>query len=209
MFMTASGSEPSRRGRKRERTRSAISDAAIRLFSERGFGAPTIDDITEAADVSKGTFYNHFQSKEEILVAFMADLEARLAPDVERFADAPGPLEKILVAYQRHQFKAKEPYFPFVRVLIGAMVRGQIQMDYLARISAHASAPLDALLRRLKQRGLLKRGTDVQTTLFALQYMMFGATCFWAVTGPSWTEALKAFAAQVSPYAKTIEGNAK
>ncbi len=55
-----------RKDRKREQTRQSLVDAAKALFVERGFEGTTIDDIVEAADLAKVTFYYHFKSKEEV-----------------------------------------------------------------------------------------------------------------------------------------------
>lgn len=54
---------------KRERTRLSLLEAAVAVFAERGVDATTIQDITQAARVAAGTFYNHFKSKEELLSA--------------------------------------------------------------------------------------------------------------------------------------------
>ena len=59
--------ELSRRERKKEETRHRIFHAAIGLFRERGFEQTTVDDITEKADVAKGTFFNYFPRKDAVL----------------------------------------------------------------------------------------------------------------------------------------------
>jgi len=61
---------PSRRERRSSETRERIFQAALRLFSERGFNNVTVEQITEAADVGKGTFFNYFPSKEHLFMAF-------------------------------------------------------------------------------------------------------------------------------------------
>jgi AcrR family transcriptional regulator len=63
-------SVPSRRERKRERTRRGIYDAAMRLFAKHGFAGVTITEICEAADVGRGTFFLHFPSKAALLYEF-------------------------------------------------------------------------------------------------------------------------------------------
>jgi len=68
--MTEPASVPSRRDRKRERTRRGIYDAAMRLFAKHGFAGVTITEISEAADVGRGTFFLHFPSKAALLYEF-------------------------------------------------------------------------------------------------------------------------------------------
>lgn len=80
-----------RRTRKRLATRQAISDAATRLFFERGYDRVTVDEIAEAADVGRMTVFNHFPRKEDIffdlddlgreeLVAALSNRPAGMSP---------------------------------------------------------------------------------------------------------------------------------
>jgi AcrR family transcriptional regulator len=55
------------RERKKVATRIAIRDAGMRLFAERGFAGTTVDEIAEAADVSRATVFAYFPTKEEIV----------------------------------------------------------------------------------------------------------------------------------------------
>ena len=92
--------EPSRRERKKEETRHRIFHAAIDLFRERGFERTTIDDITEKADVAKGTFFNYFPRKEAVL-GYLS--EERLMAIEENapalFAEDRNAREKLLDVY--------------------------------------------------------------------------------------------------------------
>jgi len=63
-------SAPSRRDRKRERTRGEIYSAAMNLFLRRGFEAVTIEEICDAADVARATFFLHFATKEALLTEY-------------------------------------------------------------------------------------------------------------------------------------------
>src|ERR1700758_881464 len=59
-----------RRERRTAETRERLFRAALDLFAKKGFVETTVEDITEAADVGKGTFFNYFPSKDHILLAF-------------------------------------------------------------------------------------------------------------------------------------------
>lgn len=59
---------PGRRERKKQATHRAIREAALELALERGVDGLTVEDITEAADVSYRTFFNYFSCKEDALV---------------------------------------------------------------------------------------------------------------------------------------------
>ncbi|TCL72257.1 TetR family transcriptional regulator [Rhizobium sp. BK251] len=84
-----------RRERKRRQTRERIQEAAISLFLERGFDGTTIEDITEAADVSKRSFFDYFPSKEEVVAAWQDSFADEL---VEAVAARPAgePITKVI-----------------------------------------------------------------------------------------------------------------
>lgn len=68
---------------RRERTRAALVQAGQTLFADRSVDAVSVDDIVQAACVSKGSFYNHFDDKDalarEVVTLVRASVEARIA----------------------------------------------------------------------------------------------------------------------------------
>lgn len=83
---------PNRNHKRRQRTRDSILAAADRVFREKGVTATTVSDITEAADVAYGSFYNHFKTMDDV-VAAVAEKTIGAAAEVtgEIFAQASKP----------------------------------------------------------------------------------------------------------------------
>jgi AcrR family transcriptional regulator len=65
--------QPNRLERRKQRTRAALVKAAQRLIAEGKINVPVLE-ITKAADVGMGSFYNHFDSKEQLFEAAIADV---------------------------------------------------------------------------------------------------------------------------------------
>jgi AcrR family transcriptional regulator len=75
---------PGLRERKRAETHARIQTEAMRLFLERGFEATTLDDIAEAAGVSRRSLFHYFASKEEIVFSTKADFPDLVAEAIGR-----------------------------------------------------------------------------------------------------------------------------
>jgi AcrR family transcriptional regulator len=97
--------------RRGQRTRLALEDAALGLFSTRGTDAVTIDDIVREAAVAKGSFYTHFADKNALIVnlisAIRSDVEPRVAVANDGLDDYALRLARGLAVYVR--FALDEP----------------------------------------------------------------------------------------------------
>jgi AcrR family transcriptional regulator len=142
------GAGGGRRERHRQEMRQRLYRAALKLFAERGFLETTVEDITEAADVGKGTFFNYFPTKEHVLAAF----------GMERVAAIEQAYEKARVL--------TTGVLPVLRELATNLAGQWKESPALLRAiyAAHAScAPVRAeLLKRVR------RGRQIIAHIFAL-----------------------------------------
>jgi AcrR family transcriptional regulator len=98
------------RERKKLRTRTELSDAAFRLFAERGFDETTIEDIVEQVEVSPRTFFRYFDSKEDVVIGFFDDLGLELRamlsarpPEESPFSALRGALGTLIDLYEERR----------------------------------------------------------------------------------------------------------
>jgi len=85
------------RSQKRaKKTRKKLKKAALDVFSEKSVDAATVEEITEKADVGKGTLYQHFNDKEEIVVTLVEEAINHLIEYIRSYDSAPETLEAML-----------------------------------------------------------------------------------------------------------------
>jgi len=88
--------KPTRQQRRVSATRQKLLEAARNMFAEKGLDATTIADITERADVGKGTFYYHFNDKEGVIAQLMKDLLGELVAVLEDRCEGIVDLQELL-----------------------------------------------------------------------------------------------------------------
>jgi len=142
------GAQPGLRERKKEQTRQAIAETARRLFAERGFDAVTVADVARAADVSQGTVFNYFPTKEDLFYGQMEDFEATL---VEAVRDR-GQGESVLAAFRRVMLESS----------------GRLASEEVADVIAAAARLVAASpALRAREREIVARHTDELAALIA------------------------------------------
>src|SRR6202048_3189290 len=89
---------PDRRQRRSSQIRERLFRAALDLFAQHGFADTTVEDITNAADLGKGTFFNYFPSKDHLLLAFAEMQLAKLQSIVDNLRTTHEPVPQFLRA---------------------------------------------------------------------------------------------------------------
>ncbi|MBW2391532.1 MAG: TetR/AcrR family transcriptional regulator [Deltaproteobacteria bacterium] len=182
-----------RTNRRRLRTRAALLAAAREVFASQGVEASTIQDITEAADVAKGSFYNHFDSKHAILRAVAEETLAELARalDVltEPMSDDPA---RVLAVCLRHTLRAcvEDPILGWFTLRAGEVITisdvalgvygrrdiqrgiesGRLHFDDVELACTMIGGAAEALLRK-RLEGELSAEVDTAFTAHALRLL--------------------------------------
>jgi len=78
------------------RTRALLQEAALNVFSERGIDAATVEEITQRADLGKGTLYRHFADKYEIVIALVEQTISRLIAQLRLYKGKARTAEDVL-----------------------------------------------------------------------------------------------------------------
>ncbi|PLX14095.1 MAG: hypothetical protein C0594_00485 [Marinilabiliales bacterium] len=86
-----------RKEREREQRKQDIADAAQKVFREKGFDRATIDDVAQRAELSKGTVYLYFKSKEELQFAVFQRGSHLLIEMFQKAIDRNRPTQEVLL----------------------------------------------------------------------------------------------------------------
>ncbi len=174
-----------RRQRKKDAVRSRIITCAIELFSVHGIEGVTVEQIAETADIGKGTIYNYFHTKEDIVVAFAVDFERQVQAKLNRFTSSKRRLDAILTEFIRLQFRLKERHLRFTRVFLAQMFfRTEQFLPYMVEIQKVIDPPLENLFRGLQARGMMRSDLRFQDLILSFKTLLLGLTALWAIEGP-------------------------
>lgn len=150
----AAGGKPRRPDRRRERTRRAILDAALVLFNEGGIQKTTIDEIATRADVSAGTVYFHFRSKEGLYLSVVDEALALNIEAMESVDQMLAPLDRVVAAGRAYmRFALEHPhYFRMIALRVSAPpIDDPSMVEIEARIAGQVETLVTAVERDLSE----------------------------------------------------------
>ncbi|MGD8353964.1 MAG: TetR/AcrR family transcriptional regulator [Pseudomonadota bacterium] len=88
--------QASRQDKKTRETRRRLLNAARKLFAEKGIDLTTIDDITQRADLAKGTFYYHFSDKNDVIAELIRKIMGNLVQQMKERCKDVDTLDSLL-----------------------------------------------------------------------------------------------------------------
>lgn len=172
-----------RRERRAAETRLRLFRCALHLFGERGFPNVTVEDITEAADVGKGTFFNYFQSKDHI-VGVMAEIQlGKVHEALEQARSGQQSIQSVM----RHLYErvAEEPgrSRELARALLSSFLANEQVRKMLDQNMAEGRHMVAEITELGQKRGEIGADLKKEQVAFQFQQSFLGTLLLWSLGG--------------------------
>jgi TetR/AcrR family acrAB operon transcriptional repressor len=164
-----------------EKTRQDLLDAALALFSRKGYESTRLEDIAQSAGVTRGAIYHHFGGKEELFIALLDDASAISNKAIQQAIVEGGSLIEILSRILVYTFNLIEDDTRFRQVM--ALTLAATNVDELARRKYSEAKELvgsigEALARGIES-GELRPDLDPNNAARALLAYQNGLALLW------------------------------
>jgi AcrR family transcriptional regulator len=179
-----SASDSGRRERRRRETHARIFDSAMRLFAQRGFANTPVEDITEAADVAKGTFFNYFPTKESILEA-LAERQlgvVKAAEERSQHAVSVRPVLQKMIHRLAGQPLGSQL---LMRSLIGVALTNNTLSKFLRDVHERGRTHVANIMRRGQVLGEIRSDLPPLELARIMQHAMVGTNIVWSINARS------------------------
>ena len=182
---TSSPSLPNsdRRQRRSVETRERLFHAALKLFGQKGFADTTVEDITEAADVGKGTFFNYFPSKDHLLLAFgemqLGKLESAIA--LARSSGEPMPEFLRSLGVRMTQEPTRNP--AIIRALLQAYLSTTPVRAAMMDLQRRVQALHTQMIQLGQDRGEIRNDLPAAEIAQVFRQTIFGTLLIWSLYG--------------------------
>ncbi len=165
------------REEKKEQKKETILNESINLFIQRGFDQTSIDDITRAANVAKGSFYSFFEKKEDVLLYYIDRELVKSRHEIQlRMVKAKNAIEKLellILSYLKNIFKNKDFARILVKERVGRLGTGKNWNELILMQN------IKQILEEAQANGEIRRGVDMENS----SHMVFGIftmyTIYW------------------------------
>jgi AcrR family transcriptional regulator len=183
MRSSSTAAAPDRRQRRSSQTRESLFRAALDLFAKHGFADTTVEDITNAADVGKGTFFNYFPSKDHILLAFAEMQLSKLESIIDNLRNTNEPVPQFLrtLAVRMTEEPGRNP--SLMRALLLANLSSTPVRDGMRINQTRGHRLLTEFMEIGQQRGELRKDLPAADIAHVFRQTVFGTLLIWSLYG--------------------------
>lgn len=179
-----------RRQRRTAETRVRLFRCALKLFAERGYPNVTVEDITEAADVGKGTFFNYFETKDHVL-GVMAEIQLGKVKESLALAEAG---EKTICSVVHGLFlrSAEEPGRSpdLARALLSSFLASEgVRRRMAQNLACEGRKIMAQIVAAGQKRGEIDPSLKKEKVALRIQEAFMGTLLLWSLEGHPTLEA--------------------
>jgi len=172
---------PGRRERRKAETREKLFRVAMQLFAERGFFNTTTEDITAAADVGQGTFFNYFPSKQHVLT-MLSGKQIEKVKAARREAEAgETPIREVLRDLMHAIAQEPGRSQPLTRSLFAAFTSNDEVRQLIRENMAFGRSILAEVMADGQKRGEVRKDREAAALAMAFQRSVLGTLLLWAI----------------------------
>ena len=185
MVSTTSSTVPlsSRRERRSAELRERLFRASLDLFARKGFAETTVEDITNAADVGKGTFFNYFPSKDHILLAFGEMQLEKLQAAVEEVERTRASMPEFLRALGPRMTQEPTRNPGLIRALLLAYLSSTPVREAMLELQDRVLRLHTQLIRIGQRRGEIRNDVPAKELATVFRQTIFGTLLHWSLYG--------------------------
>lgn len=174
---------PDRRSRRSAELRERLFRAALDLFAKKGFAETTVEDITNAADVGKGTFFNYFPSKDHVLLAFAEMQIARLHDAVEEARRTSQPIPEFFRSLAALMTVEPVRNPGIIRVLLLAFLSNTEVRQAMLDLQIRVLALHTQMIEIGQERGEIRTDLPAADIALLFRQTIFGTLLVWSLYG--------------------------
>jgi AcrR family transcriptional regulator len=173
--------EPGRRERRRIETREKLYRAAMDLFAKRGFFQTTTEDITEAADVGQGTFFNYFPTKSHVLLVLSEKQLEKVRVAVQEAAAGDIPVREVFRRSIHTIVEELAKSQALTRSLLTTFVSQEDVRELMGDTLSQGREGLARICASGQERGEIRRDRKAADLAMTFQRNVLGTLLIWAM----------------------------
>jgi AcrR family transcriptional regulator len=179
----ASAFASDRRQRRSAEIRERLFRAALELFAEKGIAETTVEDITNAADVGKGTFFNYFPSKDHILLAFGEMQLGKLEEAVKTARRTNEPMPQFLRALGARMTQEPTRNPAIIRALLQGYLSTTPVREAMIDLQNRVHALHTQMIQLGQERGEIRSDLPAADIAYVFRQTIFGTLLIWSLYG--------------------------
>jgi AcrR family transcriptional regulator len=158
-----------------------IVQAAVEIFSEKGYASTSTSEIAQKAGVAEGTIFKHYRTKKELLLRIVSPIMSKLVKpfvlrDFIQVLDSSYPtFEDFLRAMIRNRFEFARKHLPIIKVMLQEIpFHPELKQLFVDNVAQHVVGKLEQTISRYQESGSIRSDIPPTTVLRLMASVILG-----------------------------------